>query len=238
VKVKYIGNGSSGNSTLVVDGKDSILIDNGLPLKRVPEVNAGILISHKHSDHILGVERYFRKYGIRAIVDKGFYIEDRVKTDLQFENFREIFYIKSFKVQAFDVWHDEPCFGFIINDRYIHLTDTGHIPFTLVNHIENNPIELLYVESNYDEDLIDASNYGPDLKARIKGKMGHLSTQHVLSFLAKNEDTLKKVKTIIVGHLSERTNNEELLQSRIDAMESEELRAKIIIGKENTEINL
>lgn len=239
MEIKYIGNGSSGNSTFIKSGKDTLLIDNGLPLKKVPEVNSGILVSHSHSDHIAGIERYHRKYGISAIVDRSFYIEHKISTPLIYENFREIFYIKSFKVKGFDVWHDEPCFGFIINDSYLHLTDTGFIPFTILNYINTLPIKVIYIESNYDEELIDESNYDIELIARIKSKQGHLSNQHVLSFIEKNKNTFSKLSNIVIGHLSENTNSPNTVKLRIDQIiSSADLKNKIIIGEENTLVKI
>ena len=66
--------GSSGNSIFVSSGKTNILIDAGLPGKKIDEALKsidkdpssidGIFITHEHSDHIKGVGILSRKYDI------------------------------------------------------------------------------------------------------------------------------------------------------------------------------
>lgn len=239
MKITYLGNGSSGNSTHVSDGTTSILIDNGLPLKKVSQVNGGILVTHGHSDHISGIERYCKKYNVKAIIDPSFMLEEKInELFLQEKNFREGFSIGTLRVQPFDVWHDVPCYGFIINEEYIHLTDTGKIPFTLIRHIEKNNIKVLYIESNYDEDLMENSSYDPLLIARIKGPSGHLSNQDVTAFIEKNSNILDKLENIVIGHLSESNNTPEILQKRIDENITTSIKNKVIIGKEETNIEI
>jgi phosphoribosyl 1,2-cyclic phosphodiesterase len=239
IQLKYLGNGSSGNATSFSDGETEILIDNGLPLKRLPTSAHSILVSHAHSDHISGIARYAKKYGIRAIVDRIFLLEETEKINsdyLQYEDFYSTFYLNSIEVEPFGVWHDEPCFGFMLNKEYLHLTDTGKIPFTLLKRIEKYPIKVLYMECNYDEDMIIYSGYDYFLKKRIEGRYGHLSNQDVVSFLASNADTLAKIDTIVLGHLSENTNSVEMLQSRIDDGVPESISGRIKIGKDEIHI--
>ena len=66
--------GSSGNSMFVGSEKAKILIDAGLPGKKIdmafqeidqnPRDVKGIFITHEHSDHIKGVGVLSRKYDI------------------------------------------------------------------------------------------------------------------------------------------------------------------------------
>jgi phosphoribosyl 1,2-cyclic phosphodiesterase len=105
MEITYIGNGSSGNATYFSDGPTSLLIDNGLALKRVPfEVNGGVLISHMHSDHMDGVEKYVKKYhaktGIRAIVDRSFCAELKINEQyLQYQDFTKRFKVGTIEVE-------------------------------------------------------------------------------------------------------------------------------------------
>lgn len=235
--VEYLGNGSSGNSTYVDNGATSILIDMGIAVKRTKPVNGGILISHDHIDHCGTVNRYMRKYGksgIRTIVSSAFYpgtfVEEQYITRVNFFKERP-FFIKTMEVLACGLWHDTPNFFFILDKKYLHLTDTGKIPITFLYQIQQNPIEVIYLESNYDEELMELSEYDEFLKYRIKSRIGHLSNQTVLSFLTKNEKSLTKVKHIVLGHLSEVTNTVEKLTELISNL-PESLRTKIIIGTE------
>ena len=66
--------GSSGNSMFIASDKAKILIDAGLPGKKIDmalqEINQepkdlnGIFITHEHSDHIKGIGVLSRKYDI------------------------------------------------------------------------------------------------------------------------------------------------------------------------------
>lgn len=246
MKVVYLGNGSTGNSTYYSDGTTSILVDNGLALKRIPfEVNGGILITHSHVDHCDGVDRYMRKYraknGISCIVDRSFSVEHRIDPSyLEYKDFisGDEFYINTISVKPIGLWHDEPCFAFLINKEYLHLTDTGHIPFTIEHHLKNNPIKLFYVESNYDEEYIEESDYDAFLKYRIKSRHGHLSNQHVISYLNKHVDLLRSVEKIAIGHLSDNTNTEERVEELLKSNLNPELLEKVVISKEGTTIDI
>ena len=244
--IEYLGNGSNGNSTYVFDGTTSILIDNGLALKRIPyEVNGGILLSHGHSDHISGIEKYLKKYrksGIRCICDRSFCLSEFGKLPeelLHYEDFTTIFYVGTLEIEPFGIWHDEPCFGFLINKKYVHITDTGSIPFTVAERLKRySTIEVIYMECNYDEELIETAEYEEILKLRIKSRLGHLSNQHVINFLNKNQELLGGVKHIILGHLSGNTNNPETLNKRIDELLNKEIKEKVMIGVGGTRITI
>ena len=66
-----IGSGSKGNATLVFSSKTTLLIDIGLPLKRVePELNRfnksikdidGVVITHNHADHYRDLKSFSPK---------------------------------------------------------------------------------------------------------------------------------------------------------------------------------
>ena len=64
--------GSSGNSSLISDGKTTLLVDCGLSAKKLEEallkakVNpndiSAMLITHEHSDHIKGIQQFAKTY--------------------------------------------------------------------------------------------------------------------------------------------------------------------------------
>ena len=66
--------GSSGNSIFIGDKESKILIDAGMPGKKIDEAMKsigqdpskldGIFITHEHSDHIKGVGIISRKYDV------------------------------------------------------------------------------------------------------------------------------------------------------------------------------
>ena len=65
MEITIFASGSSGNCSVVTDGKVNILIDAGISLRRIavglrtaglaPEALDGVLVTHEHSDHISGL---------------------------------------------------------------------------------------------------------------------------------------------------------------------------------------
>ena len=74
MRMVSLASGSSGNCIYIGSENHHILIDTGIPKKRIeeglaalelkPEDLDGILITHEHSDHVSGLGVMSRKYGI------------------------------------------------------------------------------------------------------------------------------------------------------------------------------
>jgi phosphoribosyl 1,2-cyclic phosphodiesterase len=82
MRVVSLGSGSSGNALLIEagpQGRTSILIDAGFPgrvlaerLRQVgvaPEQLSGVLLTHEHIDHTLGLPYFMKRYSVPAIAD-------------------------------------------------------------------------------------------------------------------------------------------------------------------------
>ena len=71
MRIVTFASGSSGNCSLVSEGKANILIDAGISMRRTvaalaqlglaPQNLCGVLITHEHSDHISGLSMLDRK---------------------------------------------------------------------------------------------------------------------------------------------------------------------------------
>ena len=73
MRIVTFASGSTGNCSLITDGKANILIDAGISMRRVvsalgefgltPQDLCGVLITHEHSEHISGLSmlnKYYR----------------------------------------------------------------------------------------------------------------------------------------------------------------------------------
>jgi phosphoribosyl 1,2-cyclic phosphodiesterase len=70
------------------------------------------------------------------------------------------------------------------------------------------------IEADYDETLLrDYDGYSSDLKDRIISSYGHLSNNQCLEFL--KSFGIDRLKTIVIGHLSENTNSPAVLTEHI-----------------------
>lgn len=224
MRIISIGSSSSGNCTLVFNDDTFILIDAGIPVKQVLTKTGrkqfdALLITHEHSDHIKSAGALHRKTKVPVYVsplvrDKKPNIFDRcVMRELS--DTQEV-QIGSMKIKPFSTKHDAvQALGFIISDStttFGYVTDTGSFSKTMTEALKQ--CSSLLLECDYDAQLLqEYEGYSTDLKDRIKSNFGHLSNQQALEFIQSLG--IDKLKTVIIGHLSERTNSPEKLTERI-----------------------
>ena len=84
-------------------------------------------------------------------------------------------------------------------------TDLGH-PFNELRRILPT-LHALYIESNYDPDMLETGPYPWYLKERIRGRNGHLSNFEAADLV---RSCAKKLEWVVIAHLSEINNNPKL----------------------------
>lgn len=246
MKLCSIASGSSGNCIYVGHASTHLLIDAGISGKKIeqgllavgvePESLSGLLVTHEHSDHIQGIGVLARKYKIPIYgTVETFCAMKKGKTnigkidDALFQSIipEESFSIGEIAVTPFSVSHDAAnpvAYSFEAEGHKIGMaTDLGIYTEKTVNHLKNS--ELLYLESNHDENMLMVGAYPYYLKQRILGEHGHLSNDMAAELLC----TLyhEKLQHVILAHLSKENNYPELAY--------ETVRAELILkaGKEN-----
>lgn len=240
-----LASGSSGNSIYFQSAGTKILLDCGISAKRIREglssvdVLAGdltaILITHEHSDHVAGLEVLARHFKLPIYMSAGTYREWSMRVpsaythDVRLIQAGSIFTIGDIEVKAFATPHDaaEPL-GFKVNDGKHSLavfTDLGMITPELLEAVSGS--EMVYVEANYDVNMLWAGPYPWPLKQRIAGEHGHLSNEdaaQVISDLLGNGS-----QEFILSHLSAENN----MPSLADLTVQQILSAKNInVGKD------
>ena len=221
MKLKTIASGSKGNCSIVLCDETKFIIDMGisyLTLKRSLEENSlsfdqftGILITHNHKDHISGLASLIKKTHIKVFIPIEMYdgIKEIVPKD-RCEFIDDKFKTNDTEIELIHTSHDAPySIGFIITQNeksIVYVTDTGYINRKYLKKMENK--DLYLIESNHDEVMLMDGPYPRFLKERVISDKGHLSNTTTSKYLSKIIGN--KTKYIILAHISEKNNTEEL----------------------------
>lgn len=227
VRVTSLGSGSKGNATVIQSKQAQLLIDCGFSCKELerrlqikglaPEDITAVLVTHEHGDHFNGVPRFCNKYNVPVWMSKGASLDKKANglKQVNLFNGHHDFYLDNIKISPVAVPHDSReayQFTFEINEIKIGLlTDVGHItPFIEQRYQQ---CDLLMLEFNHDLGLLLNGNYPSSLKARVSENFGHLNNQQAANFLTKN--ITAQLKYLIVMHVSEQNNHEQLILQSI-----------------------
>lgn len=229
IKFSPLFSGSSGNAVFIRAGDISLLIDAGCNGSAItgainaigedPRELTGILITHEHSDHIRGAGVLSRMLDIPIYANEQtwFAMENKIgkvaKKNICIAN--DVFYLKNIEILPFNIPHDsakpQGYRIFYRNKSVAVATDMGHFSKHVLSALSN--ADLVLLEANHDVDMLKRSSYPNILKQRILGKNGHLSNESAadacLSLVNSN------VSGIILGHLSQENNTEQLAYSTV-----------------------
>ena len=227
LKFCSIYSGSSGNCLFINSNHTKILVDAGVSCKKVCEglENIGesitnvdaILVTHEHSDHVQGIGTISQKFDIPVYANKETWdAMDKQRSKINennilfFENDKD-FTLNDLNIHPFSTPHDaaNPC-GFSIHNgskRLSIATDLGYMDNHLISELYQS--SFVFLEANYDPEILQASRYPFLLKRRISGPKGHLSNETagktICNLLLK-----KDLKEVMLGHLSKENNFPEL----------------------------
>ncbi len=221
LEISVLASGSSGNSIVINNNKNTILIDAGLSGKELVKRlnNCGlnsnqpdaILITHEHNDHIKGAGILSRRLDIPVYANQATWSQMEEKIGpIEEKNcciFKSQFMIGNLGIIPFNISHDavDPV-GFIINYKTKNIgiaTDMGHVPSDIRGKLRG--LDFFVFEANHDLEMLRNGSYPYHLKKRIRSDQGHLSnddTAHILPELI--EDNYPK---ILLAHLSQENNN-------------------------------
>lgn len=250
MKISILGSGSSGNSIYVENNKSKILIDAGFSCKKIEERLTSIgkkledvdalLITHEHGDHILGAGIISRKYNIPIyITEESFKSGEKKLGKIDENNLKFINGIiqinQDLLINPFDVMHDaQRTVGYRIESqegkKIAVSTDIGYINNIARENFKD--VDLMVIESNYDYNLLMNCSYPWDLKARVKGRNGHLSNNDAAKFI--KEMYTEKLKKVYLAHISKDSNNPDIV---VDTIEKEirenKMRLKYELAKQD-----
>jgi len=233
IKVCALASGSNGNCYYIESGDEAIIIDAGISRRQIvermkkkglsPTKLKALFISQEHSDHYRGAKMVHSKLNIpvyltRKTVERGFFTM-RPNTVEIFEAGKTV-EIGSFKIHSFLKQHDaiEPCsFRVEVANRNIGVfTDIGEACNNVKQHTAL--CDCIFLESNYDEQMLVKGKYPPHLKSRVSGSNGHLSNDQAADLI--DQHASDKLKHILLSHISEDNNRGDIALKAFDRFSS------------------
>ena len=228
MRFALLGSGSQGNGLIVQSGDTRLLLDCGFGLNETmrrlarlgvePHKLTAILVTHEHDDHIGGVARLSRKFGVPVWLTPGTLrgVEALFQdVSLHFVESYAPVCIGEIEVRPFPVPHDarEPA-QFVFGDGQDVLgvlTDAGCITPTIVRELDG--CNALVIECNHDSGLLAQGDYPPSLKQRIAGRFGHLDNDAAATLLGSI--ARDKLRHVVAAHLSESNNRPALARAAL-----------------------
>lgn len=222
MEVIILGSGSKGNSALLILNNKKILIDAGFSYPKtkmilekhnlkIDDIDL-ILLTHNHKDHIAGLASLTKRNKKNVYIPKGMYKEIKkiVEPDLIISIDTDVFEVDDITIRFLPTSHDAiSSVGFLIEEginSLVYMTDTGYINRNNLKYMYNKSIYIL--ESNHDPEMLMEGPYPYSLKQRVISDTGHLSNEMTGNYL--HELIGSNTKKIILAHLSETNNKEEL----------------------------
>lgn len=224
LSIASLNSGSNGNCYYVGNSTEGVLIDAGIScreterrLKRLGlsiKMVKAIFITHEHADHINGLPKLVKKYYLPV------YLTPSTKGNLRsgWKEIRSITFqayepipIGRLTVTALPKFHDavDP-HSFIVAHNNINVgvfTDTGRMCQDLVRNF--NQCHAAFLESNYDEVMLETGGYPQYLKDRIRKGFGHLSNKEALQLFLNHRPPF--MSHLILSHLSANNNKPEIV---------------------------
>lgn len=243
MKVKVLASGSKGNCTLIQTQKLKILIDMGVTYQylasELEQVNLSpkdldmVLITHTHNDHIKGLASLVSKTNLKVYALEA--MEEELSKKIPKENifiYDNPLILEDLYIHLIKISHDVEGVGFLIEEgkhSLVYITDTGYINEKYFPLLKNK--EVYIIESNHDEEMLMEGPYPYILKQRVISDKGHLSNETTANYLL--EVVGNKTKKIILAHISENNNTEELaLNTTKNLLEQNNIHKEILVAKQ------
>lgn len=224
-----LNSGSNGNCFYLANETEAVLIDTGLSCRETEkrmnrlslsmEKVKAIFISHEHGDHIKGLAVIAKKYRLPIYSNPKTLAgcKDLPLQQIKFLSPLEPVMVGGLAITGFPKLHDaaDPC-SFVIADAGLQVgvfTDIGAACKNVIHYFKQ--CQAIFLEANYDEELLENGRYPYALKNRIRGGMGHLSNKQALHlFLTHRNEALQY---LLLSHLSKDNNCPNLVKNMFSA---------------------
>jgi phosphoribosyl 1,2-cyclic phosphodiesterase len=238
--ITSLNSGSNGNCYYIASNDEAVLVDTGISCRETEKRMLGlglsmkkvkaIFISHEHTDHIKGLPVIAAKYRLPVFITKDTYTRSGLLLPadcLQWLTAKNVVEIGSLRITAFPKEHDAAdAHSFVINGSNVTVgvfTDIGVCCSNVSSYFKL--CNAAFLESNYDEDMLENGRYPAFLKNRIRGGKGHLSNRQALEIFTSYRPEF--MSHLLLSHLSKDNNDPLLVQQLFEAHASQ---TKIIVA--------
>ncbi|QSH42017.1 MBL fold metallo-hydrolase [Lentisphaerota bacterium ZTH] len=226
--ITALGSGSRGNAFVVHSPDGNLLIDAGFSRKELvkrlehtgisPDSIAALLLTHEHEDHSKGCRVFCDQLKIPACMTFGTeeYLRNHKSRKLPSNVMKfapgTVFELAGLKINPFAVQHDavDPV-GFVIEHGSCKVgfaSDLGAVNSLARQRLSD--CDMLVLESNYDQDMLRASDRQFYLKKRIMGRHGHLNNVDAMEALPLLLS--EKTRLLYLVHISSECNCYDLVR--------------------------
>jgi phosphoribosyl 1,2-cyclic phosphodiesterase len=254
MNLAVLGSGSRGNAVVIWDHDATILIDAGFGIRtlqrRMKAIGlAGttvraIVLTHEHSDHARGAGQAARAAGCPIVASPG----TLRALAMELESVDTITLtsngptdVGGFRVRACPTPHDaaEPVAVRIERPgrrgRYAVAQDVGHVTAPLTTFLGG--CTGLVVEANHDEHMLATGPYPPRLRARIAGRLGHLSNADTAALLRAVVNP--GLEFVVLSHLSQQCNAPAAAERAVDpALRSQGFAGRLLIASQDEPLHV
>lgn len=227
--ITSLNSGSNGNCYYIGNEHEAVLVDVGISCRETErrmqrlglsmrQVKA-IFVSHEHSDHIKGIPVLARKYKLPVYITPDTLYRSRMDLSgvevLSFTGYVPV-QVGALSVTGFPKFHDaaDP-HSFVVEGNGVKIgvfTDIGAPCDHVIRHFQQ--CHAAFLETNYDEGMLEQSFYPYYLKRRISGNHGHLSNKQALELFVAHKPAF--MSHVFLSHLSKDNNCPKHVKSLFD----------------------
>lgn len=218
MRFKPLASSSAGNAYIVDDGVSRLLVECGVPYRRLKKLTGfdttsfcGCVMTHEHRDHAKCYEDLI-KNGVQVYASDGTAVALGCEAITPFqraemERIRRYHSVSigTFDVKPFATFHDaaEPV-GFLIRsrtdgDRLLFATDTVNLRYQI------DRLDLIAIECNYDDEILGRTTHMP-AKVVKRIRNSHMEVGRVCDYLKRLD--LSRCRCVYLLHLSDACSNE------------------------------